>query len=101
MTTLSKNAAALLGKLAEAGDPWTWAIRGESNEDGYTYSLAKHAPLDNPAFAELMNAGFLRDFANGGGYEISDRGRMAFIKSTDEMGDGLVHIPVAPARFSE
>jgi len=88
MTTLSPAATALLERLCEAGDPSPWAVRFESDENGYSMRLEKTAPLDHSALDELRRAGFLRDIPNGSGWWVNDAGRAAFIKSTDEMGDG-------------
>ena len=40
----------------------------------------------------LMRAGFLEPYPNGGGCRLSDKGLMAYLKSTDEMGTGKLEI---------
>lgn len=48
--------------------------------------------ISGPIFDELSRAGFLQGIANGSGFLISDKGRKAHLKSTDELGDGKVHV---------
>ena len=88
MKVLTPAATALLERLCGAGDPWEWSIRDGDGER----RLVKSAPLDQAAFTELHDAGFLRPISNGSGWWVSDAGRRAFIKSTDELGDNLVHV---------
>lgn len=81
---LSEKAKDILGDLASG---WTIVV-DNSNEP----HLVQEAPLDAAAFAELLNfTPFLKSFANNGGYWISDTGRKAYIKSTDELGDGKIY----------
>jgi len=82
---LSKEAAQILMHLV---DGYKLQLQPDSN---VYFDLVRHGPAPDPrAVNELGEAGFLKGFANGGGYWVSDEGKLAFIKSTDELGDGKV-----------
>jgi hypothetical protein len=42
----------------------------------------------------LMEDGWLLGYANGGGWWLSDEGKKAYLRSTDEMGDGKLKAPI-------
>ena len=42
----------------------------------------------------LMEDGWLKGYANGGGFWISDEGHKAYLRSTDELGDCKLRAPV-------
>jgi hypothetical protein len=42
----------------------------------------------------LMREGWLKSFANGGGFWLSDKGQRSYLRSTDELGDGKLVPPV-------
>lgn len=41
----------------------------------------------------LIHYGWLESLANGGGYRMSDAGKIAYLRSTDELGDGALVDP--------
>jgi hypothetical protein len=61
-------------------------------EDGIC-RLVRHLPQpDQHVFDVLIHRGWVVDLANGSGYRISDEGKQAYLRSTDELRDGtLVH----------
>lgn len=89
MNVLSRSSQEALNDLAAGfkiksdGDGGWWPI--------LVYEQTKK--ISGPVIEELMNAGFIHGIANGSGFQISDEGRKAHLKSTDELGDGKVHIP--------
>lgn len=46
----------------------------------------------------LIDEGWLEGYANGGGWRLSDEGHKAYLRSSDEMGDGKL---VAPRTITE
>jgi hypothetical protein len=47
---------------------------------------------DGGIFEVLAHRGWLESMANGGGYKLTDAGRLAYLRSTDELSDGrLLH----------
>lgn len=42
----------------------------------------------------LIDGGWLKGFANGSGYRLSDEGHKAFNRAMDELGDGKLIAPV-------
>lgn len=73
-----------IGKLA-SGALVMW-------EDG-SCRLVRHLPQPpSHVFDVLIHRGWVEDLANGSGYRISDAGKLAYLRSTDELQDGkLVH----------
>lgn len=53
-------------------------------------------PVEQPegdVIARLIHHGWLNSLANGGGYRMSDAGKLAYLRSTDELGDGALIDP--------
>lgn len=68
-------------------------VATEDDEWGFSYKLVKPvAQPDGDDFTVLIHRGWLEGCANGGSYKLSDAGLRAYLRSTDELGDGrLVH----------
>lgn len=83
----------IIEKLQQTG----WRIRIESDEHGYQYFLEgpRHS-VTSTELSRLIQDGWLENTANGGGYTLTDEGRKAYLRSTDELGDGNL---VPPARL--
>lgn len=47
--------------------------------------ITRHGGLDSEQVRRLSDAGYLDGFANGGGARLSEEGRLAYIRSTDEL----------------
>jgi hypothetical protein len=58
-----------------------------------TCRLVRHLPQPpHHVFDVLIHRGWVEDLANGSGYRISEAGKLAYLRSTDELRDGkLVH----------
>lgn len=66
-------------------------------DDGTDVELVTfHAEVTTDQWNRLADGGWLKGFANGGGARLSDEGRLAYLRSTDEMGDGKLVPPVTP-----
>lgn len=98
MSTLTNEAREALNALAAAD----FKIRSDG-EDGWWPVLIHEEtkPISGPVFNELMKAGFLKGIPNGSGFTISDEGRKAYLKSTDELGDGNVYLTPSPTANEE
>lgn len=82
LTTEARNALELLAS--------GYSFRRDT--DGFGGELVKHGmDIDSTTFNELVLAGFVDGTPNGMAARISDKGKRAYIKSTDEMGDGKVY----------
>lgn len=54
------------------------------------------APVNQPegdVVSHLIHHGWLESFSNGGGYRLSDAGKLAYLRSTDELDDGALIDP--------
>ena len=73
---------------------WRIELEDHGGFDGYGLYLAPpgRVSVANRDVEELREAGFLETFPSGAAV-ISDAGRLAFIRSTDEMQDGKIYIP--------
>lgn len=62
--------------------------------DGYDYWVEKSEryKLFGSDISRLIQDGWLESF--NGGYRLSDDGRKAYLRSTDELGDGKLYSPV-------
>lgn len=49
--------------------------------------------FDRAAFNHMLHHGWLVSTTGCGGFELSDAGRAAYIRSTDELGDGKLVDP--------
>jgi hypothetical protein len=58
--------------------------------------VTRHGHVTSDQVTRLGREGWIDWFANSGGARLSDAGRLAYIKSTDEMGDGKLLPPVTP-----
>jgi hypothetical protein len=60
---------------------------------GNDYELRTPAPrMQAGQFDRLMREGWLESAPNGASYVLSDRGRKAYLRSTDELGDGKLEL---------
>lgn len=83
----------IIQKLQQPG----WRIRIESYGHGYQYFLEGPShTLTTMEVSRLVQDGWLESTANGGGYTLTDEGRKAYLRSTDELGDGKL---VPPGRL--
>ncbi len=61
---------------------------------GFSYILVRPLPQpENEVFEVLIHRGWVNSQANGGGYTLSDEGLRAYLRSTDELGDGQLRHP--------
>lgn len=65
----------------------------DNGEAGITVELVTHHRFDHVAFDHMLHHGWLESMANGGTYKLSDAGLLAYLRSTDEMGDGKLVDP--------
>lgn len=83
----------VIEKLVQSG----WVIRRHDlgEYDGHEYWLEKREGERLTAFdvQDLVKAGWLEPF--NGGFKLSDAGRAAYMRSTDELGDGKLISPGA------
>lgn len=49
--------------------------------------------FDHVAFNHMLKHGWLESTAGCGGYRLTEAGRLAYIRSTDELGDGALIDP--------
>lgn len=65
----------------------------ELDDENY-YELRLPAPkIDGETWTRLIHHGWLESMPNGGWYKLSDTGLRAYLRSTDEMGDGKLVDP--------
>lgn len=64
-------------------------------ENDTLYVTKTEGRIRRDTLDRLMREGWLEGFANGGGFRLSDEGRKAYLKSTDELGDGKLVPPVS------
>lgn len=57
--------------------------------------VTRHAQISSEQWNRLGRQGWLKPFANNGGAWLSDAGRLAYIRSTDELGNGVMVPPNA------
>lgn len=55
--------------------------------------VTRHGSVTTDQVNRLGKAGWIKWFPSGGGAGLSDAGRAAYIKSTDELGDGVLCDP--------
>jgi hypothetical protein len=56
--------------------------------------LVRHLPQPpSHIFDVLIHRGWVESLANGSGYRISDAGKLAYLRSTDELQDGKLRHP--------
>lgn len=66
----------------------------EDDEWGFSYKLVRPVKQpDGDDFDVLIHRGWLESMANGGSYRLTDAGKLAYLRSTDEMGDGKLTHP--------
>lgn len=73
-----------------------WSLRRHDlgGYDGTEYRVEKNAGEVLPEeIRRLQRASFLESYPSGCDYRLSDKGHRAYLKSTDEMGDGRLEIP--------
>lgn len=63
-------------------------------DDGdYLYLTHIAGRVRDDTLRRLLEEGWIKSFPNGCGFELTDEGRKAYMRSTDEMGDGVLHPP--------
>jgi hypothetical protein len=62
----------------------------EGGFDGYSYRLQGPSWDVSATFEQLLRDGWIEPATIGRGYVLSDRGRVAYLRSTDELGDGAL-----------
>lgn len=81
----------IIEKLAQQG----WIIRTNDlgEYDGHEYML-EYSERHNVGhkLSRLIREGWIEGF--NGGFRLTDAGRMAYMRSTDELGDGVLRPPV-------
>lgn len=90
-----KELLAIIEKLATGGADYI-ASRDLGGWDGHEHYLKKDEPehmVTGWHIERLIQHGFIQ--GGPGGWRLSDAGRVAFIKSTDEMGDGKLRSAMA------
>ncbi len=63
------------------------------SDDGQCSLFTPHGRVNNTDIVRMLNNGWLDSY--NGGYRLTDAGRLAFMRSTDEMGDGKLYSPEA------
>lgn len=56
--------------------------------------VTRHAAIVPDQWNRLARGGWLKPFANNGGAWLSDGGKLAYLRSMDELGDGQLIAPV-------
>lgn len=86
------NVRDVIARLVQPG--WTIRTHDLGGYDGREHWLEKHEGerLNDKDISDLLRDGWIRSF--NGGYELTDAGRAAHMRSTDELGDGKL---IAPA----
>jgi hypothetical protein len=63
-------------------------------DDGdYLWLTQTAGKVRDDTLHRLIEEGWVQRFPNGSGFELTDEGRKAYMRSTDEMGDGILHPP--------
>lgn len=82
----------IIDKLAQVG----WTIRADSGRDydapEYWLVSGEGERVLSEEIEQLIRDGWLESF--NGGYRLSDAGRQAYMRSTDELRDGKLYVPV-------
>ena len=68
-----------------------YAARYEGGNELYVTKTAGRIRSDT--LDRLIREGWVKGFANGGGFELSDAGRRSYNRAFDEMGDGQLVPP--------
>lgn len=55
--------------------------------------------FDHAAFNHMLHHGWLESTTGCGGYKLSDAGKLAYLRSTDELGDGKLVDPTGYQHF--
>ena len=79
-----------------------WILRrhGGRGYDGDTFTVERQAgEVRDDTLNRLMREGWLRS-SNGLAFFLSDEGHKAYLRSTDEMGDGKLIPPVSSGTIS-
>ena len=72
---------------------WSLHRHDLGGHDGVEYRVEKCAGEVLPReIRRLYSAGFLESYPSGCGYRLSDKGHKAYMKSSDEMGNGKLEI---------
>lgn len=62
------------------------------DDEGYPELLTRHGNV-SAMWDRLCREGWLEAMPNGGTFKLSDEGLKAYLRSTDEMGDGKLNPP--------
>lgn len=88
---MSLTTAQIVQLLAQVG----WRIVVEPDDFTNEYHLVGPSHDVTGLFQEMIREGWLVSSPNGGSYVLSDAGRAAYMRSTDELGDGKLISPRA------
>jgi len=66
------------------------------SDDGGCDLVTHHGHLTNEEINYLCDAGFV--YSMNGTYRLTDEGRLAYLRSTDELQDGVLRPPEATLR---
>lgn len=62
-------------------------------DDRELYVTKSAGRVRGDTLQRLLDEGWLKGFPNGGGFWLSDEGHKAYLRSTDELGDGKLVPP--------
>lgn len=63
------------------------------DEDGYGGQLMiRRGECSSTVFNELARAGFVGFVPSGNVARLTDKGKLAYLRSTDELGDGKIYV---------
>ena len=81
----------IIEKLAQPG--WTIRTNDLGEYDGYEYLLefSERHDIGNK-LSQLIREGWIEGF--NGGFRLTDAGHKAYMRSTDELGDGALRPPL-------
>jgi hypothetical protein len=63
------------------------------DDEGYPELLTRHGSV-SALWDQLCREGWLESMPNGGTFKLSDAGLLAYLRSTDELGDGQLVSPL-------
>ena len=65
--------------------------------DGHVWVTLTAGKVRDDTITRLLEEGWVQRFPNGCGFELTDAGRGAYMRSTDELGDGVLRAPNSSA----
>lgn len=96
MTTNKPTELVEVIEMSEAIKHIVSLLAGEAARFRYTddsVELVTVHRFDHAAFDHMLHHGWLESTAGCGGYKLSDAGKLAYLRSTDEMDDGKLVDP--------